>query len=55
MKAIIYYFTCESEESLSEDGLGQHAVLDLVKADGLVVSPPVPAGNVEEVALDMEH
>ena len=43
--------TCESEESVSQDGLGQHAVLDLVETDGLVVPPPVPAGDVEQVAL----
>ena len=50
-----YYFTCKSEESLSEDRLGQHAVLDLIKTDGLVISPPVPPGDVEEVALNIEH
>ena len=43
--------TCESEEALGEDRLGQHPVLDLVEADGLVVPPPVPTGDVEQVAL----
>ena len=43
--------TCQSEESVRQYGLGQHAVLDLVETDGLVVPPPVPAGDVEQVAL----
>ena len=43
--------TCESEEALGQDRLGQHPVLELVEADGLVVPPPVPTGDVEQVAL----
>ena len=49
---MIIDLTGESEESLCEDGLSQHAVLDLVKTDGLIVPPPVPPGDVHQVGLD---
>ena len=51
LDVLLMILTCESEEALCQDRLGQHPVLDLVEADGLVVPPPVPPGDVEQVTL----
>ena len=41
----------EGEEARGEAGLGQHPELDLVEAHGLVIPPPVPAGDVQQEGL----
>ena len=39
------------EEARGEDRLGEQAVLHLVQANRLVVPPPVPARDVQQVRL----
>ena len=41
----------QGEEPRRQAGLGQHPVLDLIEADSLVVPPPVPARDVQQVGL----